>query len=298
MQQNPWILHDRSTRAPPLGAPLPAGRRFRFAHGIDAILLGGPGLSALAARLPRRDVYCSTSSAGIDTGWERPRDQRDDARLLLAADEGRPFLILLRNVDADPVLGGVFRDLLARIAGGLGADRRRDIVRGRVTLLISSPGRVTHYHIDDSDNFLLQLRGSKRVHVLDGADRALLTDRELEAFYAGDDNAARYAPWKQAAARQVRLVPGTGLHVPPEWPHWVRNGSALSVSASVNYDLRSVARRRTLFRANRLIRRAGWAPTTPGRSPARDLAKLLAARGGGLCRSALRATASLVRRPS
>lgn len=293
MQQKPWILHDRSARTRP-----PEGRRFRFAHGLDPVLLDPSSLSAIAARLPRRDVYCSTSAAGIDGGWERPRDQRDDARLLLAGDGGNSFLVLLKNVDADPVLGEVFRDLLARIGHGPGAGQHGDIVRGRVTLLISSPGRVTHYHIDDSDNFLLQLRGSKRLHVLDGSDRRVLTDRELEAFYAGDDNAARYAPWKQAAARQVRLVPGTGIHVPPEWPHWVRNGSTLSVSASVNYDLRSVARRRTLFRANRLIRRAGWTPTTPGRSPARDLAKLLAARGGRLCRSALRATASLVRRPS
>lgn len=271
---------------------------FPFSHGLDDAFCDLSELAALASRMPRRDIYCSVRSAAVDTGWERQHEQRDDASDVLNNHADKSFLILLKNVDADPVLGSFFRQAIQDLAASLDPAFRQDVLHGRATLLISSPGRVTSYHIDESCNFLLQLRGTKVIHVFDGRDRAVLTEPELEAFYGGNDNGAGYVAARQPEAGQVMLAPGTGVHVPPEWPHWVQNGDSISVSVSVNYDLRSIERRRALYRANRLIRMAGRLPSPPGLSRWRDGAKLLAVYGGRPCLSALRTASTVVRRAS
>ena len=38
---------------------------------------------------------------------------------------------------------------------------RTDVTIGEVLILVSSPGRITPYHMDSETNFLLQVTGSK-----------------------------------------------------------------------------------------------------------------------------------------
>jgi hypothetical protein len=61
---------------------------------------------------------------------------------------------------------------------------RCDVKVGEVLILISSPNRVTSYHIDNETNFLLQVAGNKQFFVFDHTDRTLLTDLEREHFHA------------------------------------------------------------------------------------------------------------------
>ena len=81
-------------------------------------------------------------------------------------------------------------------------------------IFITSPGSVTPYHIDPEHNFLLQVHGSKTVRMLDGSDRDVLSDRELEGFYADQGRNLEFDESNQESGWKFLLEPGMGLHFP------------------------------------------------------------------------------------
>ena len=233
-------------------------------------------VAALAGRLPAESVYCSVGGAEVGGGWNQGQDAGRDVPAVVRGIAQDNALVMLKSVDRDPEFGPVFRQVVAELAAQVGDKLLEDVDLGRATLLVSSPRRVTAYHIDAEVNYLLQIRGEKRFYVFDQSDRTLVTDAELEAFYAGDYNAARYRSDRQADAHDFAMAPGNGVHVPVNAPHWVRNGDSVSVSLSVNYDLHSVRRIGAVYRVNRRLRRVGLRPVSPGVSSWRDCLKIAA----------------------
>ena len=142
-----------------------------------------------------------------------------------------------------------------------------------LTIFLASPHIVTPYHIDHESNFLLQVRGSKQVCLFDGQDRSILPVTEIEQFYAGNAEAARYRPDLAGLGTLYRLTPGTGVHHPPLAPHWVRNGGEVSVSVSVSFCLRPLDREAKIHQANLVMRRLGLHPATIGQHPLGDRIK-------------------------
>ena len=137
---------------------------------------------------------------------------------------------------------------------------------------ITSPGRVTPYHIDRECNFLLQIRGEKNLYVFDRNDEEVLPITEIERFWAVDNNAAVYKPQFQNRASTYRLVPGNGVHIPVNNPHWVQNDNNVSISLSVNFTWKDWERA-NVYRANYLMRKFGMSPTPPKQSRLLDWAK-------------------------
>ena len=154
------------------------------------------------------------------------------------------------------------------------APARDDITIGESIIFISSPRRVTQYHIDLEANCLLQVSGEKIVHVFDQSDPSILSLEEIEKQCCGDQNAAVFRPDRQNAACSYEFKPGVGVHMPSMAPHWVQNGDNVSISININFDLRSVHRRlRAIHRFNRRLRRLGMTPSPPGRNLLLDTAK-------------------------
>ena len=233
-------------------------------------------LAALTERLPAEAVYCSVGAAEVGGGWNQGEDPKRHVPGIVRSIAEAGALVMLKSVDRDPEFGPVFRQVVAELATQVGDQLIEDLDLGRATLLISSPHRVTAYHIDAEVNYLLQIRGEKQFYVFDGRDRTLVSDAELEAFYAGDFNAAHYRQDRQDSATVCHMAPGKGAHVPVNAPHWVRNGEQVSVSLSVNYDLRSNHQVGTVYRINHRLRRVGLRPLAPGVSPWRDRLKVAA----------------------
>ena len=86
-----------------------------------------------------------------------------------------------------------------------------------MTVLITSPGRVTPYHLDGEANLLMQIRGSKSVHIFDGNDRDVVPGDELERFWSGDikapfykkhlqDRASTFGIWFRGAGLPILLL--------------------------------------------------------------------------------------------
>jgi hypothetical protein len=171
---------------------------------------------------------------------------------------------------ADPAYAELLQDILKELEELAGYPMRQQITWSCMTLFLSSPMVVTPYHIDHESNFLFQIQGEKDLSLFDPNNRELLSEREIEDFYAGNFEAAAYRAETQSRGQVYRLVPGTVVHHPPLAPHWVQNSNNVSISASVSFCLRFLDRRARVYQVNHYLRKAGIKPTAPGISRLRD----------------------------
>ncbi|HET9130294.1 MAG TPA: cupin domain-containing protein, partial [Terriglobia bacterium] len=143
-------------------------------------------------------------------------------------------------------------------------------------VFVSSPGSITPFHFDQEYNFLLQIRGQKTVHVF---PRSIISEEEVEARFAVSHRNLRFQESFQRTAMTFDLQPGDGLHIPIAAPHWVRNGTGVSISFSITFHTPASERRSALYRLNNHIRGMGITPVAPGKSVLRDGAKYIAFQG-------------------
>ncbi|MBL8344480.1 MAG: cupin-like domain-containing protein [Rubrivivax sp.] len=175
--------------------------------------------------------------------------------------------VKLNNVaDLDADYAALLDECVDEISNLSGRDLRRHLTLAQFTVFCSSPGSVTPYHIDHETNFLCQIAGEKEVCLWDPRDRGILSEREIERFYTGEINAARYREDLEPKARRFDLRPGLGVHQPPNAPHWVRTGASASITVSVNLSHKDIDRRAHVYQVNHLLRKAGLSPRPPGQS--------------------------------
>jgi hypothetical protein len=253
---------------------------FTFGHALEGLdIFNAPELAAMSGRLPDPAYYSTADGAAVGDGWKRIGDRRRSLAETLESLTETNSLVLLKHCEKDPEHGWIFRSLMDEVVEHAGDALQADLDAGRATLVISSPRRITSYHIDAEVNFLLQVRGHKLLHVFDPYDREILSEPELEAFYGGDWDGARYKQERQDAARVYPLEPGTGVHLPLHAPHWAQNLDDVSVGISLNFNLKSGARLAKLYKVNNRMRKAGLAPAAPGTSAWQDRIKLAAFAG-------------------
>ena len=243
-------------------------------------------------RLPA--VYYEVGAGEVGDGWRGERSDRPSLRETMEGLERTNALIIMKDVGGDPALGPIVTELVAEIYDAVGRQLSADVEASRATLIIGSPYRVTPYHFDGETNYLFQLRGTKDLSVFDQRDRSVVTDQELEGFYAGNLSAAMYRPEQQGRATEFHFAAGSGVHIPLHAPHWVRNLVDVSVALSVNFTLRSTHRSAQLYAFNHLMRKSGIEPSPPGLVGWKDRIKSAAARGFSLARSC-RKTRAIIR---
>jgi hypothetical protein len=180
--------------------------------------------------------------------------------------------IVLKRADVDPSYAALLERCMSDILEVSGRDLERKMRRKEVIVFITSPNRLTAYHIDSENNFLLQLSGRKEINLFRPEDREVTTEQEIEHFYSIDTNAATYKPELQHRAEVLTMEPGMGVHIPVNAPHWLKNGDNISISVSINYHGYD-SERGAIYRTNHYLRRLGLNPTPPFRSPAVDQLK-------------------------
>jgi hypothetical protein len=180
--------------------------------------------------------------------------------------------VTLHQAQKDPEYGALFYDCMREFESLTGVDFRKVMKVEDALIFITSPRRVTPYHIDRECNFLLQIRGEKNLYVFDRNDSDVLPVAEVERFWAVDNNAAVYKPQFQSRATTYRLAPGNGVHIPVNNPHWVQNDDNVSISLSVNFTWNDWERA-NVHRANFLLRKLGISPRPPKQSALVDAAK-------------------------
>lgn len=247
-------------------------RSFAFRHNLADNPLFEPRrlleLAKVMAADPR-DVYYDAGDIHVGQRWDEippcglPIDE------LLHRIETANAWVVLRKVDKDPEFAALLDRCLAEVEAQAGRSLR-DVMKIRNALIfISSPNRITTYHIDRECSCLLQIRGRKTINIFDRNDRDVLTEEELERFWTVDNNAPVYRPALQSRAAVYELTPGGAVHIPVNAPHWLQNGPEVSISLNINfhYHDRALA---DIYRVNHWLRRCGLTPTPPRRSALLD----------------------------
>jgi mannose-6-phosphate isomerase-like protein (cupin superfamily) len=238
-----------------------------------------PRLVELSKRLPESYVAYTSGDVSISEGLYRgPRTGLSIEETIHQIEERRSWMVL-KFVEWDPEYRLLLDACLdeVRVYSEPLAPR---MWKREGFIFISSPGSLTPYHVDPEYNFLLQIRGNKKVSVVGDARGPALTEQELEEYYTAPSGQFKLA-FKQEfykKATAFELVPGLGVHVPVTAPHWVENGDEVSISFSITFESPVVERRAMLYATNAKLRRMGLRPAPVGRSALRDSAKLFAFR--------------------
>jgi hypothetical protein len=250
---------------------------FEFAHHLSGHrLFQIPRLIELSKHLANTgSVYYDAGAIEVGQRWDQSPSGSHSVDETIRRIQDAGAWIILRRAEQDPEYGVVLEECMAEVQKLLGKDLKREMLVQDAIVFITSPRRVTAYHIDRECNFILQVHGEKEISVFDRNDRDVLPEEEIERFWTVDNNAAVYKEHYQSRAAVYSVGPGKGIHVPVNAPHWVQNKNNISVTLSVNFKFREdyVAH---VYRANYVLRKLGIKPIPPGHSEVRDRLKCLA----------------------
>ncbi len=252
-------------------------RHFRVQHELASNpLFEIPRLLELAREVASKwpeDLHYDRGVTNIGQRWDVPGAQRLPIDETIRNIQTSGAWIDLKSAERSPEYGKILDSCISDLLQISGPQLRKKIRRTQLAIFITSPNRLSTYHIDSETNFLLQIRGTKQISIFSKYDREVLPEQEIERAWTVDTNAAIYKPQLQGHADVVPLSPGVGVHIPVNAPHWVQNGPEISVSAAVlyhSYD-RSYA---NLYAANYFLRRRfGIDPRPPFRSRLLDTVK-------------------------
>jgi hypothetical protein len=239
-----------------------------------------PALAELAQRVasrehphhPKGDIHIDQGGVDANSRFDlRDRSKTDVGALVKEIERGQTWIIL-KHIEREPGYREVFETCVCDILQLTGKKILKDIKWFEAILFITSPNRVTDYHIDRECSWLFQIHGDKDIHFFDRADKDVLPDDELERYWTVSNLATAYKPQYESHAIVFPMRPGTGVHSPVNTPHWLQNGDNVSVSLSINFQFHEHAWE-NLFRANYYLRRAGITPASPGKYPFMDNVK-------------------------
>ena len=235
-----------------------------------------PRLIELSKKLEAKgSVYQDAADIGVGQRWDQTPSAKTSVDETIRRIQEDNAWIILRSAEQDPEYDALLNQCIGEIQSLLGRDLKSEMMVQDAIVFITSPRRVTAYHIDRECNFILQIHGEKEISVFDKHDREVLPEEEIERFWMVDNNAAVYKPELQERAAVYKMVPGKAIHVPVNSPHWVKNGENISVTLSANFQFRDEFPAH-VYRANYLLRKLGRTPTPPGRSRTLDALKTAA----------------------
>lgn len=254
----------------PLTADAPARIRHHLA-GHE--LLTVDALADLADALPPGSVeHNSGRIPALMPDGEAPRLDASPGEVAKGIETNGSWMVL-KNIEQAQAYDELLRAPLDELAGHLPREAA-EMFRREGFVFLSAPGSVTPAHVDPEHNFLLQVRGTKTMHLGRFGD-ARSEQLELERHYGGGHRNMP-AMFEDPVAHE--LTPGDGLYVPVNAPHWVQNGADVSVSLSITWRTPATDRLQRLHAFNARARRAGLSPRRPGERPRTDLAKAFAGR--------------------
>jgi hypothetical protein len=261
---------------------------FQFSHSLAGHpLFELPRLLDLAKRQADGDVYYDAGDIPVDLRWDQTPRTELSVDQLIERIENAGAWILIRRAQIDPRYDALLKEVLAEVQKRIGAAFPKKIKTSNARVFITSPNRISTYHIDRECNYLLQIRGDKVISVFDRFDREVLPEEEIERFWSVDHNAPTYKKQYQDRAQVYELRPGTGVHLPVNAPHWVQNGNNISVTLAVTFEFPD-SNLANIYRLNYFLRKAGVRPLPPGSSKVRDTLKSWTMGGAISARNAFR----------
>ena len=271
------VVFPRDTETGQLFAANFDHRPFEFRHALNTMdLFQMPALLKLAERCMKKRQHKSHYESGepVVNGYfgSKPADMTL-VQALERIGESRNWIILKR-IHEEPEYRAALELFISELSELTGADLRRRYCDPILTIFITSPNRITPYHLDGEANFLAQVQGTKSVFLNNAHDPKILTQEEMERYWTGNLLAPRWHDELLEGHWRYELSPGVGVFNPATFPHWVKNNDNVSVSVSINFKrVRNDAI--GAYRANYFARKIGLHPTVPGQRPGADRLKNL-----------------------
>ena len=237
-------------------------------------LLQLESLVELGARLQAHGgirTHSSDATAGtpFNAAPQLHPNRQSATETLRSIDAANAWMSLL-NVQTDPT----YRDLVGTVL---------DDIRPQIEthdpgmchragwIFVSSPRAVTPFHFDKEHNFILQMRGHKRVYAWDHRDTVVASEHARDRFHhLHERDLLRWRDEFRERAQVFDLAPGQGAYMPSTSPHMVENGDEPSITMSFTYYTDSTRRDSLLHKTHALIRGLGLVPPAVGRSPMFD----------------------------
>jgi hypothetical protein len=231
--------------------PMKAGHRLH-----ESALFADAALVELLDRMPPGQLHAYTMGhdPGDHSQWSAVRYPGVSGRDLLdAVRRGRLWLNVLRVQEVDHRYAVLVRRAYAELAALVPGFAPTAVT---VTLLISSPGAMVHYHADGQPNLLWHVRGRKEVWAYPALDSRFLSTSDLQRIFAGESD--EFVPYQRAwddQATRLELAPGEVAAWPQNAPHRVVNRAGLNISLSTEHRTRASSRREHVWAANLLLSR-------------------------------------------
>ncbi len=184
---------------------------------------------------------------------------------------------VLKNIEQAPAYADLLHGLLAEIRPEIEA-ATGTMLHPQGFIFISSAHAVTPYHFDPEHNILLQIRGSKVMTQFPAGDTRFVADEAHEAYHNAGPRELQWDDSYLPHGREFALQPGDALFVPVMAPHFVKNGSAPSVSLSITWRSEWSYRESDARIMNAILRERGFSPKAPGRWPQQNFVKAYAFR--------------------
>lgn len=250
-------------------------RPVRIEHLLgDHPLLRIEALAGLAARMRQTDVEYNRGNVPVGLDPEMtPANGLSIAETIHSIEHCGSWMVL-KFIEQDPLYNDLLHSILEEIEPMI-VPVTGEMLKAEGFVFLSSPDAVTPFHFDPEHNILLQIRGRKVMHLFPADDERFAPGEMHENFHSGGH---RNLPWKPEFAEhsaEFALSPGQAVHVPVKAPHWVCNGSEVSISLSVTWRSNWSYRESYARQMNRLLRRAGIRPGSPARFPGQNHFKSL-----------------------
>ena len=234
---------------------------------LDALLTAAERLSA-----SKHNKSHYESGEPDRNAWFGARPEGTTLVQALASIQSGKNWVILKRIHEDPVYRDILLALIPELSTLSGVDIANVYYDPTMTIFVTSPGRITPYHMDGETNFLAQIHGEKLVYIYDGNNPNVLSQQQMEQYWTGALPKIEYPDSLPFGHWPNTLVPGNGIFNPAVFPHWLQNGNKISVSVSINFKRRHNAEIGA-HRTNRYLRKLGLHPTLPGQSPSLDRIK-------------------------
>lgn len=256
-----------------VGAEMPV-RTFRLKHQLaDHPLFKLDRLARLAATLPAEQVEFNGPVQPNQDPKLTPQNGLSAEETVRRIEDCQSWMVI-KNCETDPeykaLLDACLDQVAAQTGGVMGGAKKR-----QAFIFVTSPNNVTPLHMDPEYNFLMQVRGTKRMTLFDHKDRNIVSEEQLE-LYPGKHRNLPYRDEFEAVGTQQHLAPGDSIFVPLFDPHWVQNGPEVSVSFSITWHTDHSLRMVKLSYMNAGLRRLGVPQASVGAHPALDAIKVAA----------------------